>query len=311
MGDGQGDGRETDDRADGGLPPLWQPGAGARIPPGLHLVSTPIGAARDITLRALDLLAGAEVLAAEDTRSLRRLMEIHGLKLGGRPLIAYHDMNGAEARPRLMAHLAEGRSVAYASEAGTPLVADPGFQLAREAIAQGHAVLAAPGASAVLAALAVGGLPTDRFCFAGFAPSQGASRRSFLAEVTAIPATLVLYESPKRIHRLLEELCDSGHADRGCALCRELTKRYEEVIRGTVAEVADRIAGRDLKGEIVLLLDRAAAVAVDGDGLDLALRAALASLSLREAVAQVVAETGLPRRQVYQRALALAEKDGR
>lgn len=305
MGNGQSDGRETDD----GLAPLWQPGAGARIPPGLHLVSTPIGAARDITLRALDLLAGADVLAAEDTRSLRRLMEIHGVRLGQRPLIAYHDMNGTEARPRLMAHLAKGRSVAYASEAGTPLVADPGFQLAREAIALGHSVLAAPGASAVLAALAVGGLPTDRFCFVGFAPSQGAARHNFLAEVTAIPATLVLYESPKRIHRLLDDLCDSGHASQSCALCRELTKRFEEVIRGTVAEVAAAIAGRDLKGEIVLLLDRPVVTTVDGAGLDLALTAAMASQSLREAVALVAAETGLPRRVVYQRALELAGKD--
>ena len=309
MSDGQGDGRETDDEADAAGAPLWQPGAPGRIAPGLHLVSTPIGAARDITLRALDLLAGADVLAAEDTRSLRRLMEIHGVKLGQRPLIAYHDMNGAEARPRLMAHLAEGRSVAYASEAGTPLVADPGFQLAREAIALGHSVLAAPGASAVLAALAVGGLPTDRFCFAGFAPSQGAARRRFLAEVTAIPATLVLYESPKRIHRLLEDLCESGHAGQTCALCRELTKRHEEVIRGTVAEVAAAIANRDLKGEIVLLLDRPVAASVDGDGLDLALTTALGSHSLREAVALVVAETGLARRQVYQRALILARKE--
>ena len=306
MDEAHGDGRETDGD---GPAPLWQPGAGARIPPGLHLVSTPIGAARDITLRALDLLAGAEVLAAEDTRSLRHLMEIHGIKLGGRPLIAYHDLNGAEARPRLMAHLAEGRSVAYASEAGTPLVADPGFQLAREAIAQGHGVLAAPGASAVLAALAVGGLPTDRFCFVGFAPSQGAARRSFLTEVTAIPATLVLYESPKRIHRLLEDLCDSGLGERNCALCRELTKRYEEVLRGTVCDVAARIGDRDLKGEIVLLLDRPPAAVVDGAGLDQALEAALAQASLREAVVQVVAETGLPRRQVYQRALDLARKD--
>lgn len=310
MGDAQGDGRETDAGADEGQAALWEAGAGGRIPPGLHLVSTPIGAARDITLRALDLLAGADVLAAEDTRSLRRLMEIHGVKLGQRPLIAYHDMNGTEARPRLLAHLADGRSVAYASEAGTPLVADPGFQLARDAIAGGHSVLAAPGASAVLAALAVGGLPTDRFCFVGFAPSQGAARRSFLAEVTAIPATLVLYESPKRIHRLLEDLCESGHGGQNCALCRELTKRFEEVIRGTVAEVAGLIADRDLKGEIVLLLDRPVAATVSGDGLDLALKTTLASQSLREAVALVVAETGLPRRMVYQRALVLAGRNG-
>lgn len=280
-------------------------GSGGPVPPGLHLVSTPIGAARDITLRALDLLAGADVLAAEDTRTLRHLMEIHGIPLAGRPLIAYHDHNGTQVRPRLLALLAEGRSVAYASEAGTPLVADPGFQLARAAIAAGHKVLAAPGASAVLAALAVGGLPTDRFCFLGFPPAQGAARKTWLAEATAIPATLVIYESPKRIHRLLGELAE--HGDRDAALCRELTKRFEEVIRGSLAEVAAAIAGRDLKGEIVLLLGQAAARDASVD-LDAMLRAALAGASLREAVDSVTGATGLPRRQVYQRALALAKE---
>ena len=279
---------------------------GARVAPGLHLVSTPIGAARDITLRALDLFAGADVLAAEDTRTLRHLMEIHGVALGGRPLIAYHDHNGAQVRPRIMALLAEGKSVAYASEAGTPLVADPGFQLARAAIAEGYPVLAAPGASAVLAALAVGGLPTDRFCFLGFAPAQGAARKAWLAEVTAIPATLVIYESPKRIHRLLDELGEYGERD--AALCRELTKRFEEVIRGSLADVAAAIAGRDLKGEIVLLLGQAEARDASVD-LDATLRAAMAGVSLREAVDAVAGATGLPRRQVYQRALALAKGD--
>ncbi|GAB1377721.1 16S rRNA (cytidine(1402)-2'-O)-methyltransferase [Pararhodobacter aggregans] len=277
-----------------------------RVPPGLHLVSTPIGAARDITLRALDLFAGADVLAAEDTRSLRRLMEIHGVPLKGRPLIAYHDHNGAQVRPRIMGLLAEGKSVAYASEAGTPLVADPGFQLARAAIAEGFPVLAAPGASAVLTALAVGGLPTDRFCFLGFPPAQGGARKSWLAEVTGIPATLVMYESPKRIHRLLDELGEYG--EREVALCRELTKRFEEVIRGSLAEVTAAIADRDLKGEIVLLLGQAAArdAALDLDGM---LRAAMADVSLREAVDAVAGATGLPRRQVYQRALALGKGD--
>lgn len=286
-------------------------GARGKVQPGLHLVSTPIGAARDITLKALDILAGADVLAAEDTRSLRRLMEIHGIRLGERPLIAYHDHNGAQARPRLLAALAEGKSVAYASEAGTPLVADPGFQLARAVIGQGGTVLAAPGASAVLAALTVGGLPSDRFCFLGFPPSQGGARKRWIAETGAIPATLVLYESPKRIHRLLTELRQTWGANRDAALCRELTKRYEEVIRGTLSDVADQIAGRDLKGEIVLLVGRAQAQ--DGDdavSLDAALRAALAGHSLREAVERVTVETGLPRRKVYQRALALEKGDG-
>lgn len=278
-----------------------------RVQPGLHLVATPIGAARDITLRTLDILAGADVLAAEDTRSLRRLMEIHGVRLGGRPLLPYHDHNGAQMRPRLMAALADGKSVAFAPEAGTPMVSDPGFQLARAAIDGGHTVVAAPGASAVLAALAVGGLPTDRFCFMGFAPSQGAARKRFLAEAALIPATLVFYESPKRIHRLLAELAQALGESRDCALCRELTKRFEEVVRGTVAEVAVAIENRDLKGEIVLLVGRAADGVDEGFDLDSLLTAALVGGSLREAVDQVAAQTGSPRRQVYQRALALTK----
>jgi 16S rRNA (cytidine1402-2'-O)-methyltransferase len=279
------------------------------VPPGLHLIATPIGAARDITLRALDILAGADILAAEDTRSLRRLMEIHGIRLEGRPLLAYHDHNGAQMRPRLLAALAEGKSVAFAPEAGTPMVSDPGFQLARSAIDAGYDVVAAPGASAVLTALAVGGLPTDRFCFMGFAPAQGAARKRFLAEAAQIPATLAFYESPKRIHRLLGEIGETLGEGRACALCRELTKRFEEVVRGTVSEVAQAIEGRDLKGEIVLLVGCAPEGAGEAIDLDAQLLAVLAGSTLREAVDHVVARTGLPRRQVYQRALALTKGD--
>lgn len=275
------------------------------LPPGLHILSTPIGTARDITLRALDILAQADVLAAEDTRSLRRLMEIHGLKVGERPLWSYHDHNGLKMRPKILASLAEGKSVAYASEAGTPLVADPGYQLARAAIDAGHPVLAAPGASAVLAALAVGGLPTDRFCFMGFAPAQAAARRQFLAEAAQIPATLVFYESPKRVHRMLNELALALGGERQCALCRELTKRYEEVVRGTLSEVIELLAGRDLKGEIVILVDRGRKPAGDPADLEAALRAALGNHSLREAVDMVAVAHEVPRRKVYQLALEL------
>ena len=278
------------------------------VPPGLHVLATPIGAARDITLRALDLLAGADVLAAEDTRSLRHLMEIHGIALRDRPLLAYHDHNGAQMRPRLLAALAEGNSVADATEAGTPLVADPGYQLARAAIAAGHPVLAAPGPSAVLAALTVAGLPTDRFCFLGFPPQKGAARRAFLAEALSIPATLVLYESPKRINRLLDELAQNA-GTRDCALCRELTKRFEEVVRGSVDQVRAAITGRDLRGEIVLVLGRPTTAEPDSAALDRALSAALDGHSLREAVDLVTAQTGLPRRMVYQAALAMEQGD--
>jgi 16S rRNA (cytidine1402-2'-O)-methyltransferase len=233
------------------------------VAPGLHFVATPIGAARDITLRALDILAGAEVLAAEDTRTLRHLMEIHGIALGDRPLLSYHDHNGAAVRPRLLAALAEGKSVAYASEAGTPLVADPGFQLARAAIAEGFAVLSAPGPSAVLAALTVSGLPTDRFLFAGFPPVGAGDRARFLEEMASVAATVVLYESPKRVGRLLGELVHNFGGDRQAAVCRELTKRFEDVSRGTLEALAGQFAGQAVKGEIVVVIDRSAGVTVD------------------------------------------------
>ncbi len=279
------------------------------LPPGLHFIATPIGAARDITLRALDILATADVLAAEDTRTLRHLMEIHGVPLGDRPLIPYHDHNGEAARPRLLRALAEGKSVAYASEAGTPLVADPGYQLSRAAIAAGHAVLAAPGPSAVLAALTVSGLPSDRFLFAGFAPTGAGDRARFLAELGPVPATLVLYESPKRISRLLIELADSLGGGRQAAVCRELTKRFEEVSRGTLADLAAAFSGRVVKGEIVVLIDRPGEQVVDEASIERALRDALAVGSVKDAAATVAAALNLPRKDVYRMALKLAERE--
>ena len=284
--------------------PLLRP-----VPPGLHLLATPIGAARDITLRALDLLASADVLAAEDTRTLRHLMEIHGVALNDRPLVAYHDHNGEAVRPRLLRALKEGKSVAYASEAGTPLIADPGFQLARAAIAEGFAVLAAPGPSAVLAALTVSGLPSDRFLFAGFPPTGAGDRARFLAELGQVPATLILYESPKRINRLLTEMADAFGKDRLAAVCRELTKRFEDVSRGTLGELAEAFAGRAVKGEIVVLVDRPGDRVVDGASIEAALRDALAHGSLKDAAAEVAAALNLPRKEVYRMALQLAERD--
>lgn len=291
-------------KARSGPDPEGRPGA-RPVPPGLHLIATPIGAARDITLHALDLLAGADVLAAEDTRTLRKLMEIHGLSPGTRPLIAYHDHNGARARPGLMRALAEGRSVVYASEAGTPLVADPGYQLVRSALAEGHPVHAAPGPSAVLAALAVSGLPTDRFLFAGFPPATGAARARWLAELAPVQATLVLYESPKRVHALLTESMKHLGNERRAAVCRELTKRFETVTRGTLAELAQAFAGQAVKGEIVVVIDRPGAAPARAADLDDALRAALGRGSLKDAVAEVSTALGLPRREVYQAALKL------
>lgn len=272
---------------------------------GLYFVATPIGSARDITLRAMDILAQADVLAAEDTRTLRHLMDIHAIALADRRIIAYHDHNGAEARPRLLAALAEGRSVAYASEAGTPLVADPGFDLGRAAVEAGYMVTTAPGASAVLAALTVAALPTDRFLFAGFAPSARAARRTWLAELADIAATLVIYESPKRIQESLDDLCEVLGEARQAAICRELTKKFEEVTRGTLAEVRNAYSGRDVKGEIVVVIDRGAPrLATEGDVIA-ALRQAQQSLSLKDAAAAVAEATGWARRDVYQLALGL------
>ena len=277
------------------------------LAPGLYFIATPIGAARDITLRALDILASADVIAAEDTRSLRHLMEIHGVPLGDRRVVAYHDHNGEAVRPRLLQALAEGKSVCYASEAGTPLIADPGFQLSRAVITAGHPVIAAPGPSAILAALMVAGLPTDRFLFAGFPPTTTAARARFLADLAPVPATLIFYESPKRISRLLADLVQHLGGDRQVAVCRELTKKFEEVSRGPLAKVAQDFQGRRVKGEIVVLVDRARAAAADPEAIEVELRKALETMSVKDAAAQVAETLGLRRREVYQTALKLTD----
>ncbi|NTT87213.1 16S rRNA (cytidine(1402)-2'-O)-methyltransferase [Tabrizicola fusiformis] len=275
---------------------------------GLHFISTPIGAARDITLRALDILASADVLAAEDTRTLRHLMEIHGVALNGRPLVAYHEHNAPQALPRLLSAMAAGKSVAYASEAGTPLVSDPGFELARAAVAAGQTVLAAPGPSAVLCALTVSGLPSDRFLFAGFPPAAKGARETFLRELAPMQATLILYESPKRIQQLLEDLVQFLGGERQAAVCRELTKRFEEVSRGTLADLAAAYADREVKGEIVVVIDRAAVRAADAETVDQALGRALQEMSVKDAAAAVAEAFGLPRKDVYRMALGRGDK---
>ncbi len=280
----------------------------APLAAGLYLIATPIGAARDITLRALDILASADLLAAEDTRTLRHLMEIHGIALDGRRIVAYHDHNGASARPGLMAAIRAGRSVAYASEAGTPLVADPGFDLVRAARDEGFAVVAAPGPSAVLTALTVAGLPTDRFLFAGFPPAAGSARRTWLTEFRNVPATLVFYESPKRIREMLADAALVFGPDRSAAVCRELTKRFEEVLRGTLGELGVTLAARDIRGEVVVVIDRDRAAAATPDDIAAALDRALETMSLRDAAAAVADAFGQPRRDVYKIALGRAER---
>lgn len=280
--------------------------AEAGLPAGLYLVATPIGAADDVTLRALDILRRADVIAAEDTRRARQLLDIHGVPLAGRPLTPYHDHNGAQARPALLRRVAEGGSVALVSDAGTPLVADPGWKLAREAIDAGLPVTAAPGASAVLTALSLSGLPTDRFLFAGFPPVKAGERARFLASVAATPATLVFYESPRRLGESLSAML-AAFGDRPAAVCRELTKKFEEVRRDSLSALAEAYAGAPPKGEIVVTVGPPPPAEADDAAIDAALRDALAGASVRDAAREVAEALGAPRKAVYARALALSE----
>ncbi len=284
------------------------PGPARALAPGLYFVATPLGNARDITLRALDILGSADVLAAEDTRSLRRLMEIHGVPLGGRRVLAYHDHNGAAQRPKLLAELDAGRSVAYASEAGSPLVADPGYALGRAAIAAAYPVFSAPGPAAVIAALTVSGLPSDRFLFAGFPPTTKGARKAFLEELREVGATLVLYESPKRLARTLEAASAVLGADRPAAVCRELTKKFEEVTRATLGELADAFRDRTVKGEIALCIGKGTQK-VGEETLEAALIEALKTAKLKEAANEVANRFGASKRDLYQMGLELQKRD--
>ncbi|WP_171206024.1 16S rRNA (cytidine(1402)-2'-O)-methyltransferase [Ruegeria sp. HKCCA0235A] len=278
-----------------------------RLAAGLYFVATPIGTARDITLRALDVLASADVIAAEDTRSLRRLMEIHGIPLEGRHIQAYHDHSGAGARGKLMDALAQGQSVAYASEAGMPLIADPGYDLGKQAAEAGHMVTCAPGASAAITALTLAGLPTDSFFFAGFLPNASGARRTRIEALKNIPGTLVFYESPKRVSASLADLAECLGADRQAALCRELTKKFEEIRRGRLADLAAEIQEKPVKGEIVLLVDRSHSQSVNESDVEEALKRALETHSVRDAADLVSEMYDLPRRPIYQKALKLGK----
>ncbi len=277
---------------------------------GLYLVATPIGNARDITLRALELLAGAEILVAEDTRSLRKLMQIHGLSVGDRPLWAHHDHGGSGSPARVAEAVLAGRSVVYASEAGTPGLSDPGLALVRAVVAAGGAVTAAPGPAAALTALTLSGLPTGRVLFLGFPPPKAGDRARLFQSVANVSATLVFYEAPGRVYRTLSELVSHLGEDREAAMARELTKKFEEVRRAPLGALAASLAEDRLRGEVVVLVGPPTAqAAVDPAALDAALVEALAEASLRDAVAAVTARFGLPRRQVYDRALALSSKN--
>jgi 16S rRNA (cytidine1402-2'-O)-methyltransferase len=277
------------------------------IAPGLYLVATPLGNARDITLRALDLLASVDVLAAEDTRSLRRLMDIHAVPLGARPLVAYHEHNADRAGPKLMKALEAGQSVVYASEAGTPLISDPGFDLMRAALVAEVPCTAAPGPTAAVTALTLSGLPSDRFLFAGFLPNSSGKRKSALSELATVPATLIFYESPKRLGKMLRDAAEVLGAGRDAVVCRELTKKFEERCGGTLEDLSRKYLETTPKGEIVVLIDRAADEVADPDILDAALTDALSHMSVKDAAREVATTFGIPRREAYQRAMALAK----
>jgi 16S rRNA (cytidine1402-2'-O)-methyltransferase len=278
------------------------------IPAGLHIVATPIGNAADITFRALDVLRGADLIACEDTRVTGTLLARY--EIGTRRL-AYNDHNAERVRPLLLERLRRGERIALVSDAGMPLVSDPGYKLVRAAIAENLPVTTVPGASAPLAALALSGLPSDRFLFAGFLPSRSAARRHALAELAAVPATLILFESARRLGEALADMT-AVLGDRPAAVAREMTKRFEEVRRGSLAVLAAHYqeAGAP-KGEIVVVVGPPASAPPKDDAaaaatLDDMLRDALAGASLRDAAASVAIASGLPRRAVYARALALA-----
>ena len=281
------------------------------IAPGLHVVATPIGNLRDITLRALGVLASADAVIAEDTRVSRNLLAHYGIAT---PLVAYHEHNAAAMRPILIARLLKGDKLALISDAGTPLVSDPGFKLVADALAAKIPVTSAPGPSAVLAALVVAGLPTDRFFFEGFLPPKSGARRARIAELAASPGTLVLFESARRITETLADLA-AVLGSRQAAVARELTKHFESVRRGALDELAaDYEREGPPKGEIVLLVAPPGedAPALDGEALDEKIRAALEKFSLKDAASVVAADTGQPRRKIYARAIELAApgKDG-
>ena len=269
----------------------------------MHIVATPIGNLRDITLRALDVLQGVDLIACEDTRVFAKLASHYGIAV---PTVAYSDATQDDAEPRLLRALAAGKRVALVSDAGMPLISDPGYRLVRAALAGGHFVTAAPGASALPMALALSGLPTDRFFFGGFLPAREGERRRAIAAAGSVPATLVFFEAP---HRLAASLADLAEllGPRPAAIARELTKLFEEVRRGPLDALAGHYAGQtDIRGEIAIVIGPPDPAAAPAPGaLDEALRLAMAGASVKDAAAEVAARYGLQRREVYARALEL------
>ena len=281
--------------------------AEAELAPGLYLVATPIGNLGDITLRALAVLRGVHRIFCEDTRVTGKLLSRYGISTA---LEAYHDHNAEQVRPVILAALHRGERVALVSDAGTPLVSDPGYRLVRAAIAENLTVTAAPGPSAALTALILSGMPPDAFLFAGFLPPRQAARRRALKRWVPVEATLVVFENTQRLAEALSDMAET-FGDRPAAIARELTKLHEEIRRGRLADLADhyRDAGPP-RGEAVIVVGPPERIAPDRAEIDGLLRAALAELGVRDAAAKLAAETGLPRGELYRRALAIRDERG-
>ena len=278
-----------------------------KLKSGLYLVATPLGSARDITLRALDVLSSCDAIAAEDTRSIRKLLNIHNIPINNRPLLSYNDFNGDQIRPKIFEWLDKNMAVAYAPDAGMPLIADPGYQLSKQAADRGFYVTSVPGASACITALTLSGLPTDRFLFEGFLPVTKEKRRHKLKELSNIHSTLIFYESPKRLIKMFEDLVAIMGENRRAVIARELTKKFEQIISGTLAELYAIIQKEQLKGELVVLLDRPISTRLTDTEVKVELSVALSKMTLKDASNFVAAAHGLSKRYVYNLALSMRE----
>jgi 16S rRNA (cytidine1402-2'-O)-methyltransferase len=278
--------------------------AACKPSPGLYLIATPIGHLGDITLRALAILAQADVIACEDTRTSGVLLQAFGIK---KPTFSYHDHNANARRPEVLQRIAKGEVVALISDAGMPAIADPGFKLVRDCRDAGYAVTVIPGANAAITAMASSGLPTDQFYFAGFLPPKSAARTREITTLKQIHATLIFYEAPQRLAASLADLAATLGAKRAAAVGRELTKFYEEMRRGTLGELAAHYETHEAKGEIVILIGKAESDEQDSFDIDALLVARLQQLTVRDAVAEVADMTGTPKKEIYARALALSD----
>ena len=272
---------------------------------GLYLVATPIGNLGDISARAVDVLNAADIIACEDTRNTKKLLTLLGIS--GKKLTAYHEYNADKARPHILERLRNGEMIALVSDAGTPLVSDPGYRLVQDCIDQNVYVTAVPGASAVLTALQLSGLPCHRFLFEGFLPPKSAARQKELSLLADIPATLIFYEAPQRLEETIQDMI-SMLGDRQAAIVREITKKFEQTVRGTFSELLTVYRQNGFpKGEIVIVVSPAEQKSFSEDEIENRLKAALKTMSVKEAVARIARQTGEAKKAVYRKALEIKD----